>query len=169
MLFVAASLNAQVKLNNDIKTIQKSKFKRTAADSLYLEINNFIYGTFYNPTYWETKTPTFTVLKVDITWDGRVSDMRFSDSADSAFVKAWNDKLQTHDIKATFGRYAKEKSYEYLSLLIPVSFEPLQPKSENHYANKYLESYLKFDKRDFEGEAIMMTPVFVQVLAKGNM
>ncbi|WP_109609250.1 hypothetical protein [Mucilaginibacter oryzae] len=115
------------------------------------------------------KNPTFAVLRVDITWNGQVTDMRFSDSADSVFIKAWNEKLKTHDIKATFRRYAIAKSYEYVSLLIPVSYEPMQPESDKHYTNNYFESYMKFNKRDFEGKAIILAPIFIPVLANGEM
>jgi hypothetical protein len=169
LLCPATYLSAQVKLNTDIKTIRKENFKLSEADSLYHEIDNFIFGTFYTPSYMSTKISTFSILKVDIAWGGKVTDIRFSDSADSTFVKAWNDKLKTYDIKATFEKYAKAKSYEYVSLLIPISFEPQQPNSDKHYTNGYLESYLKFDKRPFEGKAIMLSPIFITVLSKGNM
>ncbi|MEZ2336751.1 hypothetical protein AB6735_14005 [Mucilaginibacter sp. RCC_168] len=145
------------------------KYKPTALDSLYTEISNTIYSSFYHSPYMSTTTPTFAILKIDFDKNGKVTDMRFSDSADSAFVKAFENREKWHDDNATLERYAKIKSYKNLSLLFPVSFEPQLPNSNKYYTNDYLESYFKFNKKDFTGKAVMQSPIFIKISAKGEM
>ncbi|AYL96213.1 hypothetical protein HYN43_013325 [Mucilaginibacter celer] len=113
-------------------------------------------------------TPTFAVLKINFDATCKVTDMRFSDSADSTFVKAFENRKKWHNDRATLEKYAKIKGYKDLSLLIPVSFEPRLPDSDKHYTNNYIESYMRFNNKDFEGKAIMMPPIFIRVLAKGE-
>ena len=163
LTLVSSNVKAQDKM------LGEGKYKHTVSDSLLTEFSNAVYNTFYTPSYMSTTTPTFAVLKIEIDKNGKVADIRFSDSADSTFVKAFDNRKKWHDDKATLEKYAKLKSYKDVSLLMPVSFEPQQPNSDKHYANGYLESYLKFDKKPFEGKAIMLSPIFITVLSKGNM
>lgn len=165
----AKNLKAQEKFTTGKKAIINKTFKQSTEDSLYLEISNTIYYTYYNPAYMSNKTPVFTILKVDVDWAGKVTNISFSDSADSVFVKAWQNKPKVHDDKATFERYSKEKSYKNVSLLIPISYEPQLPNSNKYFTNDYLETYLKFDKKAFVGNAIMLPPITITVLEKGNM
>lgn len=163
------NLIAQEKFNANKKGIINKTYKQSTEDSLYLEISNTIYYTYYNLAYMSNKTPVFAILKVDVDWAGKVTNISFSDSADSVFVKAWQNKPKVHDEKATFERYSKEKLYKNVSLLIPVSYEPQLPNSIKYFTNDYLETYLKFDKKAFVGNAIMLPPIIITVLLKGNM
>ncbi|MET3611343.1 hypothetical protein [Mucilaginibacter rubeus] len=152
------------------KMLGEGKYKHTLSDSLLTEFSGTVYNSFYNPSYMSTTTPTFAVLKIDIDKNGKVVDMRFSDSADSTFVRAFDNrkKKKWHDDKATLEKYARIKSYKDVSLLIPVSYEPQLPNSNKYYTNGYLESYLKFNNKDFTGKAVMLSPIFIPVLTKGN-
>jgi len=163
------NLKAQEKLTARKKAIINRTFHQSIEDSLYLEISNTIYYTYYNPSYMSNKTPVFTILKVEIDWAGKVTNISFSDSSDSVFVKAWQNKPKVHDDKATFERYSKEKSYRNVSLLIPVAYEPQLPNSNKYFTNDYLEAYMKFDKKAFAGSAIMLPPITITVLERGNM
>ncbi|WP_091149525.1 hypothetical protein [Mucilaginibacter pineti] len=170
VLYTHDYLNAQTKfkLDYDIKSNRNKPYKQSMEDSLFRELYVTIYYTYYNPTYMYNKVPVFTVLKVDIDWDGKVTWLGFSDSADSTFVKAWLTKPKHHDDKATFERYAKVKSYKSVSLLIPVAYETDLPNSNKYYTNDYLESYFKFDKKAFTGNAIMLSPIIIPILTTGN-
>ncbi len=165
----AANLKAQEKFSTPPKILVNKAFRQSTEDSLYLEISNTIYYTYYNPAYMSNKKPVFTLLKVDIDGAGKVTNIKFSDSADSVFVKAWRDKPKVHDDKSPFERYSKEKSYKNASLLIPISYQPLFPNSNKYFTNDYLETYLKFDNKAFVGNAIMLPPIVITVLEKGNM
>jgi hypothetical protein len=170
---IVLAVTAWLLLINNLKAQEKGleleKYKPTVSDSLYMEISTTIYYSFYATSYMSTSTPTFAILKIDFDKNGKVTDMKFSDSADSSFVKAFENRKKWHDDKATLERYAKIKSYKNISLLIPVSYEPLLPNSTKYYTNAYLESYFKFDKKDFTGNAVMKSPIFIKVLAKGEM
>ncbi|NOW96538.1 hypothetical protein [Mucilaginibacter sp. SG564] len=162
-LLLINSLKAQEKRSDSEKS------KQAVSDSLYMEISTTIYYSFYATSYMSTNTPTFAILKIDFDKNSKVTAMGFSDSADSSFVKAFENRKKWHDDKATLERYAKVKSYKNLSLLIPVSYEPQLPNSTKYYTNDYLESYFKFDKKNFTGNAIMESPIFIKVSAKGEM
>src|ERR1700753_686578 len=88
------------------------KYTHTVSDSLYTEFSNTIYSSFYHSSYMSTNTPTFAIFKIDFDKNGKVTDMKFSDSADSSFVKAFENRKKWHDDKATLERYAKIKSYK---------------------------------------------------------
>lgn len=138
-------------------------------DSLINEFENSIYESFYNPVFWsKTPNPTFTVLKIDIDKEGKVKDVRFSDSADTLFVNAFLRRPKYHDDTATLKKYAKAKEYKDISILIPVSYEPFySPQHNFNYSN--LELLMKFDKKDFTGKAIMLAPIQIKVLSEHNM
>ena len=103
------NLSAQINLNSS------KKFKPSLEDSLLREIDNDIYYTYYSPFSSEYrsnhKEPVFTLLKVDRGWDGKVTAIRFSGSADSAFVKAYFNNSRSKNRKGIFEEYAKIKSY----------------------------------------------------------
>lgn len=147
----------------------EGKYKHIVSDSLLTEFSNTVYNTFYTPSYMYTTTPTFAVLKIEIDKKGKVADIRFSDSADYTFVKAFDNRKKWHDDKATLEKYAKLKAYKDVSLLMPVSYEPQFPNPNKYYTNGYMESYLKFNNKDFTGKAVMLSPIFIPVLTKGNM
>ena len=163
------NLKAQTKstLGFDIKSRAKP-YKQTLEDSLFNELNNTIYYTYYNPSYIHNKAPVFTILKVDIDWNGKVTLIGFSDSADSTFVKAWINRPKDDDGKATFERYAEVKSYKNVSLLIPIAYETDLPNANKNYTNDYLESYFKFNKKAFTGNAVILSPIIIPILKTGN-
>ena len=139
------------------------------ADSLIGEFENSIYDSFYNPAFWaKSNTPRFTVFKIDIGQDGKVKGMGFSDSADTLFVNAFLNRKKYHDDIATLEKYAKAKSYSNVSILIPVSYEPSYSSRQSFYYDK-MESIMKFDKKDFEGKAILLSPIKIAVLSEHNM
>ncbi|PWK75301.1 hypothetical protein LX99_03794 [Mucilaginibacter oryzae] len=150
------------------KILGEGKYRHTLSDSLLSEFSSTVYDSFYNPSYMATTTSTFAMLKIDIDIAGKVKGITFSDSADSTFVQAFKNRKKRHDDKATLEKYAKLKMYKDVSLLIPVSFEPKLPNSDKHYTNSYFESYLRFNHEDFTGKAIILTPIFIPVLAKGE-
>lgn len=140
-----------------------------AADSLIAEFENSIYNCFYNPKFWsKSNTPTFTVLKIDINKLGKVKNIRFSDSADTVFVNAFTERPKYHDYKATLEKYAKIKLYRNISMLIPVSFEPLYGPIRSLNFDK-IESLMKFDKKDLTGKIILLPAIRIKVLPEHNM
>jgi hypothetical protein len=139
------------------------------ADSLINEFENSVYECIHDPKFWaKSYVPTFTILKIDIDGMGKVKDIRFSDSADSLFVKAYLNKPNYHNDRSTLEKYAKEKSYTDVSLLIPVSYEPNYSPVRSYYY-KTMESIMKFDKKDFTGKAIMLKPISIKILKENNM
>lgn len=165
-LLFANCLKAQIKA--DLRYSQK-RVKQPAQDSLFNQFRNTIYNTFYNPVYMSNTTTTSTLLKVDINWEGKVTDISFSDSADSIFVKAFNNHPKWYDDKATLERYAKVMSLTNISLLIPINYEPNYPHQRKILSYDELEGLMKFGKRNFTGKAIMFEPVNIAVLSKNNM
>ena len=152
-----------------ITNAQQNKRDVSPADSLINEFKNSIYNSIYNPVFWsKSYVPTFTVLKIDIDARGKVQDVRFSDSADTLFVKAFLNRPKYHDDKLTLERYAEAESYKDISILIPVSYEPSYSPHRNFYYDN-MESLMKFDKKDFTGKAIMLSPIKIAVLKERNM
>jgi hypothetical protein len=148
-LLCANNLKAQIKLPK-----ANLKVTQLPEDSLLKEFQNTVYYTFYNPTYMQTTVPTFTMLKIDIDGTGKIAGIDFSDSADPSFTKAWSDKKNVHDDKATLQQYAKIKGYYNVSLLMPVSYQPNYPNQKKVFTN---------------GKAILLEPINIVVLSKGNM
>jgi hypothetical protein len=147
----------------------KQYVKVPYTDSLYREFVNTIYNAFYNPSYMMTQSPTFTILKIAIDKQGKVADIRFSDSADSSLVKAWKNKPKSHDDVATLEKYAKAKAYKNISILIPVIFEPNAPNLKKQFTYEQAESLFKFNRQSFSGSSIMMSPIPIPVLSDHNM
>jgi hypothetical protein len=143
--------------------------KQSYTDSLFSEISGTVYNAFYTPSFMGNKTPTSAFLKIDIDDQGKVSDIRFSDSADSLFVKAWTNRKIIHDDKATLERYAKVKGYKDLSLLMQVNFEPGYPNSNNLFSYGYIEAMMKFNKKLFIGNSVMLRQTNIRILPYGNM
>ena len=162
LLFVNC-LKAQIKLQHD------PKIKQTMEDSLFNQFRNTIYYSFYNPAYISNTTTTLTIMKVDINWQGKVTNMGFSDSADSTFVKAFNNHPKWYDDKATLEKYAKVMSLTNISLLIPINYEPNYPDQHKVFSYDELEGLMKFGKKSFTGKCIMFEPINISVLSKGNM
>ncbi|EHQ30358.1 hypothetical protein [Mucilaginibacter paludis] len=142
-------LKAQIKL-----TYNPKRIKPLTEDSLFNDFRNAIYYTYYHPSYMSNKKPIFTMLKITLDWQGKVTDLGFSDSADSVFVNAFANKAKQYDFKATIETYAKVKSLTKISLIIPVYFEPSYEKKEHAFTYGELEGLMKFNKRSFEGPAI---------------
>jgi hypothetical protein len=151
------------------KNQNMERFNQKAADSLFTEISNTIYDSFYTSSYMSTTNSTFTVLKIDINKQGKVTGINFSDSANSTFVKAYTNRKKWHDDTATLEKYAKMNSYTDVSLLIPVSFEPNYPYQKKVFSYDELESMMKFDKKNFTGKSILFSLIRITVLPHGNM
>jgi hypothetical protein len=169
LLMVFISLLWLNSISAQINLPPNKKFKQPLADSLLREIDNDIYYTYYSPAFMSNKVPVFTMLKVDIGWDGKVTSIQFSDSAGPDFIKAYFDRPKGHDIKATLEKYAKIKSYTDVSLLIPVSWEPNYPNQKKVFTYDEMEGIMKFNKKDFTGKSIMFSPIYITLSATGNM
>ena len=158
---------------NCLKAQEKNQnldhFNQKTADSLFTEISSTIYDSFYTSSYMSTTNSTFTVLKIDINKQGKVTGINFSDSADSTFVKAYTNRKKWHDDTATLEKYAKINSYTDLSLLIPVSFEPNYPYQKKLFSYDELESIMKFGKNSFTGKSVLFSLIRITVLPHGNM
>jgi hypothetical protein len=168
IIFSGILLQITVSFAQD-KVLNSGKYKHSASDSLFNKFSNGIYHSFYTPSYMSTRTPTFTMLKVDINKDGKVTSIQFSDSADSTFVKAYLNRKKWHDDKATLERYAKIKSYTDLSLLIPVSWEPNYPNQKELFSYDEMEGIMRFNKKDFTGKSVFFPPIYIKITPGGNM
>ena len=161
--------SAQIKIN--LKT--DSKYKQSLEDSLRMVIDNDIYYTYYSPYtsgYRSNhKIPVFTMLKIDIGWDGKVTKIQFSDSADSAFVKAYFNNPRASNRKDIFEQYAKIKSYSRVSLIIPVSYQPNSPNKEGVFSYDNVQSLTKFTGQSLIGPVVLLPTVIISVLSKNNM
>lgn len=155
--------SAQINLNS------VKKFKQPLEDSLLREIDNDIYYSYYSPAYMSNKVPVFTMLKIDIGWDGKVTGIQFSDSADSTFAKAYFNNSNANNRKAIFEKYAKIKSYSRVSLLIPVSWEPNYPNQKKIFSYDEMEGMMKFNKKDFTGKSVFFSPIYIRISSSGNM
>jgi hypothetical protein len=164
---LANDLSAQIYLNPN------KKFKQSLEDSLHMVIDNDIYHTYYSPYISgyrsNHKEPVFTMLKIDIGWDGKVTGIQFSDSADSAFVKAYFNSPRANNRKDIFEKYAKVKSYSRVSLIIPVSYQPNSPNKEGVFSYDNVQSLTKFKGQSFIGPVVLLPTVIISVLSKNNM
>ncbi|MDB5129969.1 hypothetical protein [Mucilaginibacter sp.] len=151
------------------RVLNNEKYKHSVSDSLFNEFSNGIYHSFYTSSYMSTTTPTFTMLKVDISKNGKVTSIQFSDSADSTFVKAYLNRKKWHDDKATLEKYAKIKSYTDVSLLIPVSWEPDYPNQKKLFSYDEMEGIMRFNKKDFTGKSVFFPPIYIKITPGGNM
>ncbi len=150
------------------KNLLGETIRKSHTDSLYTELNNTVYNAFYNSPYIMTQTPSFTMLKIDIDKNGKVSSINFSDSADSSLINAWQNRRKNRDYKATLEKYALSKYYKDISLLIPLAFEPNAPNSKAHFTYKQIEAVFKFNQQEFIGPSIILPPIFIPVLADHN-
>jgi hypothetical protein len=136
-------------------------FKQSTEDSLINKFQNNIYYSFYNPSYMVNTVATFTILKIDINRQGKVTNIQFSDSADSTFVKAYLNYNKDQDNKTTLEKYAEIKSYKDISLLIPISYEPNYPYQKKLFSYDELESMLKFNQQVFVGKSMVFSPIII--------
>jgi len=162
-LLLLKSANAQLKLG------YKPKAKQLPEDSLFNQFRNTVYNSFYNPVYMANTTPVSTMMKIDIDWQGKVTSINFSDSADSIFVKAFKNHKNWYDDKATLEKYAKVMGLTNVSLLIPINYEPNYPNQRKLFSYDELEGMMKFDKKSFTGKAIIFEQINIGVLPKRNM
>jgi|GEM_PF-6123628 len=169
ILFVSLLLTNCLKAQTKPVFNYNPKIKHSVADSLYNQFQSDVYYSFYNPTYMSNTTTTSTIMKVDIDWQGKVTDINFSDSADSIFVKVYRNHLKIHDDKVLLEKYAKSKSLTNISLLIPVNYEPNYPHQRKTFSYDELEGLIKFNKRSFTGKSIIFEPINIAVLTRGNM
>lgn len=163
-VLVCQSINAQNVKDRPLPSSQLSN------DKSINQFLNIIYNTIYTPKFWSKSfMPSFSVLKIDINASGQVTDIRFSDSADTLFVKQFEmRKTVRSDEKAFLERYAKDNSYRDISIIIPVNYEPNYSSKRSFYYDQ-MESFMQFNKKHFTGKAIILAPMNISVLTKGNM
>lgn len=161
--------SAQIKIN--LKT--DTKYKQSLEDSLRMVIDNDIYYTYYSPYtsgYRSNhKESVFTMLKIDIGWDGKVTKIQFSDSADSAFVKAYFNNPRASNRKDIFEQYSKIKSYSHVSLIIPVNYQPDYPNQKKIFSYDEFEGIMKFNGKDFTDQSVFLQPIHIRISANDNM
>jgi hypothetical protein len=169
LIFISVIFLCSKNLYAQNRGIDRNKQKLSYTDSLYLEMDNTIYNSFYDSSYFSTLTPTFTILKIDINKRGKVTGIQFSDSADTVFVKTYLNRKKWHDDKATIEKYAKVKSYKGISLLIPVSWEPNYPNQKKIFSYDEMEGIMKFNGKDFTGQSVLLQPIYIRISPNGNM
>jgi hypothetical protein len=169
LLFTLFTKLAYSQQNNN-KLITKAPFSSVSyTDSLINEFKSELYNCLdQSGIRSKIVNPTFTVLKIDIDKNGKLTDIKFSDSADTLFIKTYMGRHKYHDDKSTLEKYAKAKSYTNISILIPVNYEPAYNSKNSFNADK-IGDYMKFNKKDFTGKAIMLTPIQIGVLSEHNM
>lgn len=150
--------------------IQPPSAHTSYVDSLLNEFRGTVYNSFNNPVFWaKSQTPVFTFLRVDIDKNGKVKNIRFSDSADTLFVAAFSHRPKYHNDKLTLERYAKARTYTDLSIIIPVSYEPSYSPQRDFYEINNMETLMKFDNMEISGKVIILSPVKIGVLPDHNM
>ncbi|MDB5135276.1 MAG: hypothetical protein JWP37_1879 [Mucilaginibacter sp.] len=160
-LLYASLLSAQ-------KKNKKAPTHKSYADSLMGAFRNSVYGRIYNPAFWsKSYMPTLTILKISINKNGKVTDIRFSDSADTLFVKTFANMPKRNDDLSTLEKYALAKSYKDISILIPINYEP-NYRAHRSFDYNNLQLLMRFDKKEFEGKALISPPLLVGVVADGG-
>ncbi len=166
MLFTLAcqDVNAQKATKHLLSSSQLSN------DKSINQFRNVIYNTIYNPEFWSKSfMPSFAVLKVDINEPGHVTDIRFSDSADTLFVKQFEMRNTAWvKEKVLLECYARANSYKGVSIIIPVNYQPNYSIKRSFYYDQ-MEPFMQFNKKNFNGKAIILDPINIPVLTKGNM
>ncbi|AMR31571.1 hypothetical protein A0256_09110 [Mucilaginibacter sp. PAMC 26640] len=137
-------------------------------DSLLTDFENSVYRRIYNPDFWnKCYTSTFTVIKIDIDSNSKVTSIKFSDSADSLFTKIYATRKIQFDECTTLSNYAKTKAYKNISIIIPVIYIQNYSAQTSFNANN-VESLLKFGNKAFLGNAIIRPTITIKLLPKGN-
>jgi hypothetical protein len=170
-LILVASSNkicAQQKNNHDNRNL--ALVKQKYIDSLITEFSNTIYNSGYNPAFWaKCYTPTFTVLRIDIAKNGKVSKIGFSDSADSLFVAEFSKGFKPERDKQTLEKYAKAEELKGIAILIPIYYEPwVDVKYKFHFNYGTIEGLFRFNKKAYRGKSIVLPAVRIPVLSIGN-
>ncbi len=104
---------------------------------------------------------TFTVLKIDIDNRGEIKDLNFSDNVDTLFSKSFFLRHTYKNERAILTQYIKLNAYKNISVLIPINYEPFNDVHRNLYYDS-MESFLRFNKKDFTGKAVMLSPIEVK-------
>lgn len=157
--------------SKDVYAQDASKTKHQKyADSLIGVFCNTIYRCGYNPGFWaKCYTPVFTTIKIDIDKKGKLSGVEFSDSADSLFKAEFSKGLNHERDKQILEEYAKAEQLKNVSILIPVYYEPwADVKYKFHLNYGAIEGLLRFNKKPYRGNAIVLPPVRIPVLSTGN-
>ena len=151
--------------------IWRSPVSHADTDSLIQEYKDYLFNSINNPKFWaEVKTPAYILLKIDFDATGKVKSIRFSDSTDTLFVSAFNRQPKYHNYQLTLETYAQKKGYKDVSLLIPIYYEPHYDTDPGFYISyNRLEMTVKFDGKEFRGKSIILSPIIMRVLSKGNM
>ncbi|MBD1384262.1 hypothetical protein IDJ75_03150 [Mucilaginibacter rigui] len=156
--------------NLPAQNVQPSEFVNpTTEQGILNKILNGIYFTYYSPTYISNKTPVFTILKVDVSKTGKITDIIFSDNTDAAFKNAYLNNNDIESFKKTLERYAQQKSYLNTSMLIPISYQPNSPNKEGVFTYDNIQSLTKFKGQSFIGSTVILPTVIISVLSKNNM
>lgn len=152
------------------QTIQPAELiNPTTEQGLLNKILNDIYFTYYSPTYMSNKMPVFTILKVDVSQNGKIKDISFSDGTDPGFKNAYFSNKDIGVFKNTFEKYAQQKSYFNTSMLIPISYQPNSPNKEGVFSYDNIQLVTKFKGQSLIGPAILLPTVTISVLSKNNM
>jgi hypothetical protein len=152
------------------QTVQPSELVNPITEQgLLNKILNDIYFTYYSPTYISNKTPVFTILKVDVSQNGKIADISFSDNTDAEFKNAYFNNKDIGVFKKTFEKYAQQKSYFNISLLIPISYQPNSPNKEGGGSYDNIQSLTKFKGQSLIGSTVILPMVTISVLSKNNM
>src|SRR3569623_1081077 len=91
----------------------KSAVHISYVDSLMGSFRSSVYSRIYNPAFWsKSYKPVYTMLKISIDENGKVKEIKYSDSADALFVKTFLGMPKYYNDIATLEKYAMAKSYK---------------------------------------------------------
>lgn len=140
------------------------------ADSLIRSVQNMVFTAYQSPSFSLTyHAPTFTVLRAVIDSSGKLNDIIFSDSADSAFVAVFVHEKRYQATKRNISEYAKKMGYKDISILIPIYYETnAETGPELKQTYNQIENFMKFGNKNLTGNCVFLNPVKIILLSKGN-
>lgn len=162
-VILAVSLLFYDKVNAQRKgvTEKPSSAQTSFSDSLGNAFRNSVYRSINKTIFWsKSYVSTYTMLKIDIDKYGKVKSLRFSDSGDTLFVKAFSHTQAYADTKL-LEKYVRSRSYKDISILIPINYNPFYNTRRRFYYDK-MESLMKFDGKDLNGKAILLPSINIR-------
>jgi hypothetical protein len=141
----------------------------TTETGLLRKILNDIYYTYYSPMYMVNKTPVFTMLKVDLTQNGKIADISFSDNTNEGFASAYLGNKDIAVFKSTIEKYAQQKSFSNTSILIPISYQPNSPSKGGVFSYDNIQYFTKFKGQTISAPMTILPMVIISVLSKNEM
>ena len=161
-IYFSKDLSAQV--------IQPSELVNpTTEQGILNKILNEIYYTYYSPSYMGNKISVFTILKINVSQNGEITDISFSDNTDTGFKNAYLNNKDIVIFKKTFEKYAQQKSYLNTALLVPISYQPNSPNKKGVFSYNDIQSLTKFNGQSITGPVVILPMVTISVLSKNNM